>query len=102
MATKKAAAAKKSKPFVVVRTYSAGVHMGTLEERNGKEVTLSNARRLWRWDGANTLHEVATKGVAETSKVSEPCALVELTEAVEVLHCSAEAQANLCRSRWAE
>lgn len=34
---------------VVVRTYSAGVHVGTLSEREGKEVMLVDARRIWRW-----------------------------------------------------
>ena len=36
--------------YVVVRTYSAGVHSGYLESQNGKEVVLSSARRLWYWD----------------------------------------------------
>lgn len=34
---------------VIVRTYSAGVHFGTLESRNGKEVVLKDARRIWDW-----------------------------------------------------
>jgi len=89
------------KPFVVVRTYSAGVHVGELVERNGKEVILANARRLWRWRGANTLNEVANKGVAEDyTPLSEPVASVTLTEAVEVLSTTAEARANLEKSRW--
>ena len=33
--------------FVIVRTYSAGVHYGRLVSRNGKEVVLSGARRIW-------------------------------------------------------
>ena len=35
--------------FVIVRTYSAGVHAGTLASQAGKEVTLTNARRIWLW-----------------------------------------------------
>ena len=34
------------KPYVIVRTYSAGVFAGELVARNGREVELSNARRL--------------------------------------------------------
>ena len=45
------------KPFVLVRTYSAGVHCGTLEQREGREVSLSDVRRIWRWRGANTLND---------------------------------------------
>jgi hypothetical protein len=93
--------ATKKKPFVVVRTYSAGVHFGTLEERNGKEVVLSGARRLWRWFGANTLNEVATKGVdVKQSKVSDAVPLVELTEVIEVVHCSDAGEAALRSATW--
>lgn len=74
---------------VVIRTYSAGVHFGTLEEKNGKEVTLSNARRLWSWNGALSLSEVATKGIdIKNSKISEPVEYIMLTEAVEIIPCT--------------
>ncbi len=91
----------KKQPFVVVRTYSAGVHVGTLVSRSGREVTLADARRLWRWSGANTLHEVALRGVDEKyTRLSEPVAMITLTEAIEIIPATAEATANLARSRW--
>lgn len=94
---------KTKKPFVVVRTFSAGVHCGILEKRNGKEVTLSDARRIWRWQGANSLHEVASRGVdAEYTRISEPLDKIELTEAIEVLHATPTAASNLRQSRWAK
>lgn len=93
---------KKSGPFVVVRTYSAGVHVGTLVSRKGRDAVLSNARRLWRWRGANTLNEVALRGVAEEyTRLSEPVSSITLTEAVEVIVTTKAAAANLSRSRWA-
>lgn len=92
----------KAKPFVVVRTYSAGVHVGTLVSRKGREVTLANARRVWRWRGANTLHELAQKGAAEDwTRISEPTAEIVLTEAVEIITATKAGAANLSRSRWA-
>lgn len=96
-------AAKKGseRKFVVVRTYSAGVHFGYLASRNGKEVVLTEARRLWRWNGANTLNEVATKGVAATSKVSEPVPEIELTEAIEIITCSPAGKKALEAAKWA-
>lgn len=48
MATEKKSASKKitpKRPYVVVRTYSAGVHCGELVSRKGQEVVLANARR---------------------------------------------------------
>jgi hypothetical protein len=92
----------KKGPFVVVRTYSAGVHVGTLVSRKGREVVLADARRVWRWRGANTLNELAEKGAAEEwTRISEPTSKIVLTEAVEIITASKAAAANLSRSRWA-
>lgn len=89
---------------VVVRTYSAGVHFGTLSAANksGRKVTLTDARRIWYWKGANTLHEIATEGVnVKESKVSKPVARIVLTEATEVLAMTDAATANLAGASWA-
>lgn len=62
---------QKKGPEVIIRTYSAGVHIGTIKSKEGQEVVLTNARRLWKWAGAFTLNEVATKGVdRENSRIS--------------------------------
>lgn len=49
----------KKEKQVLVRTYSAGVHFGVLVKREGQEVHLKNARRLWSWSGAFSLSENA-------------------------------------------
>jgi hypothetical protein len=92
----------KMKKYVVVRTYSAGVHVGTLESQNGKEVQLSNARRIWSWKGANTLHEIANHGVGKGSRVSEPVASIMLTEAIEVIQATTLARDNLEAATWSK
>ncbi len=86
--------------YVVVRTYSAGVHVGELASRNGREVVLKNARRIWRWDGANTLNEIANNGVGTGSKVSEPVSEITLTEAIEIIRATDNAAANLRAAKW--
>ena len=93
--------ASKAKAYVVVRTRSAGVHVGVLESRKGLEVVLSKARRLWSWKGANTLSEVSLHGVAAGSKVSEAVSSVTLTEAIEVIPATAKARKNLESASWA-
>jgi hypothetical protein len=80
---------------VIVRTYSAGVHFGTLQSREGKEVILSNARRIWHWVGAFTLSAVAMKGIAQDSKISVAVPEILLTEAIEIIPCSQEASSVL-------
>lgn len=71
---------------VLIRTYSAGVHFGTLESREGQEVHLKNARRLWSWSGALSLSEIAMKGVdIKNSKISVPVDEILLTQAIEII-----------------
>lgn len=95
--------AKKKSALVVVRTYGAGVHIGELVRREGQDVTLRNARRLWRWRGANSLHEVATKGVSQDyTRLSEPVESIDLLTAIEVLSVAPEAVSSLTTSRWAQ
>jgi len=80
---------------VIVRTYSAGVHFGTLSSRDGKKVVLTDARRIWHWEGAFTLSAVAKEGVKKTSKLSVAVPQILLTEAIEIIPCSEVAAKNL-------
>ena len=51
---------------VLVRTYSAGVHIGDLKSADGPEVQLSNALRLWKWeDGGLSLSALANNGIVK-------------------------------------
>ena len=86
--------------FVLVRTYSAGVHFGRIVKRNGKEVTLRDARRIWYWTGANTLNELVEHGAAAGSKISEPTAKILLTEAIEVIEMTPEQHCRLSGTGW--
>lgn len=85
--------------FVLVRTFSAGVHCGTLDECSGTSVVLTDARKIWRWSGAFTLNEMSVSGCAESSRISQPVPRILLTQAIEVIPCSTEAKENLTRSR---
>lgn len=58
-------ASEKKRKYVIVRTYSAGVFAGNLKSRNGKEVVLTNARRLWYWAGAASLSQLAVNGTSK-------------------------------------
>lgn len=97
--------------YVIVRTYSAGVHFGILREFAGTAVMLTasekedepectGAKRLWQWTEANTLHEISLRGVGEGSKISEPIPQICLTEAIEVIPVTEVARTNLERHRW--
>ena len=79
--------------YVIVRTYSAGVFAGYLEKRNGKEVELRNARRIWYWDGAASLSQLAMEGTSNPSNCKFPCEVVKITllEAIEIIPCTLSA-----------
>ena len=99
MATKKKTA-RPARPYVVVRTYSAGVHVGELVSRTGPEVALANARRIWSWRERVTLHEIANRGVGAGSRVSEPVSEITLTGAIEIIQTTPVAAANLRAAVW--
>ena len=81
----------------IVRTYSAGVFLGTVKARDGKEVTLTNARRIWYWDGAATLSQLAMQGTSKPNKCKFPAPVDEilLTEAIELIPATEAAIASI-------
>ena len=93
----KVAVSLKGKPYVIARTYSAGVFAGYLKSRVGKEGTLLNARRLWYWKGAASLSQLSQDGVSAPNDCKFPCEVPEvtLTEIVEVLPCSEKARLSI-------
>lgn len=89
----------------IVRTYSAGVFLGEVAERSGKEVLLKNARRLWYWDGAASLSQLANAGTSKpkTCKFPAPVAEVLLTEAIEIIPATEAAIASIAAVEvWSE
>jgi hypothetical protein len=87
----------KTKDYVIVRTYSAGVFAGEIESRTGQEVVLRNARRLWYWAGAASLSQLAQSGTSKPLQCKFPIAVdrVELLQAIEILSVSPEARKSI-------
>jgi hypothetical protein len=83
--------------YCMVRTYSAGVVAGTLKAREGKEATLTNARRIWNWKGAASLSELATKGTSNPNgcKFPAPVEEVLLTEVIEIIPITEQAAESI-------
>ena len=76
--------------YVVVRTYSAGVHVGVLDKRIGKKIVLTDARRIWSWSGAFTLSAVSQNGIKD-GKMSIPVGRIQIQD-IELIPCSIEAE----------
>ena len=84
---------------VLVRTYSAGVHIGTLVEvnpDNAMECHLKDALRLWKWEGGGlSLSTVAHNGIkgGRLNRTDE----VVLTNAIEYIPTTEAAEATYVR-----
>lgn len=91
--------------YSVVRTYSAGVWVGQIMKRDGKEVELADARRLWFWSGASSLSELAVRGVSrpQLCKFPTPVPSVVLTEAIEIIPATEAAVASIMKvEEWTQ
>lgn len=84
-------------PYVICRTYSAGVFAGYLKRRDSQEVELLNARRLWYWKGAASLSQLAVDGVAYPGECKFPVAVpsVEVMQAIEIIPCTEKAKLSI-------
>jgi len=70
--------------YKIIRTQNAGVFCAKIESVEGTTATLKDSRRLWYWDGASTLSELAIRGVSRPSKCKFPVA-VESQKVFEVI-----------------
>lgn len=83
--------------YCMVRTYSAGVFAGYIESRDGKEAVLRDARRIWFWEGAASLSQLATDGTSKPENCKFPVAVdkVILTEVIEIIPITKKAAESI-------
>lgn len=63
----------------IIRANGAGVFFGKVKKVEESTVTLTNARRLWYWDGAASLSQLAQEGTAKPNNCKFPVAVDEVT-----------------------
>ena len=75
---------------VIVRGDKSGVFFGTLSERNGREVKLTNCRRLWYWAGAASISQLAAEGTMCPNQCKFTMYVDEIVilDAIEIILCS--------------
>lgn len=75
---------------VIVRGDRSGVFFGTLAEKDGREVKLEKCRRLWYWDGAASISQLATNGTTnpEGCKFTVTVDSIVILDAIEIILCS--------------
>ena len=80
----------------LIRTYSAGVHIGDVVFIDGMEVKLENSLRLWKWEGGGlSLSAIANNGIVKgrLNKTGE----VYLTNVIEFIPTTKEAEKTFAK-----
>ena len=91
--------------YCVVRGDRSGVFAGNVESRNGQEVIIKNVRRLWYWDGACSISQLAKDGTANPSRCKFTVTVdeIELLDAIEIIECTSKAEQSIKEvSEWKE
>jgi hypothetical protein len=93
---------KEGMKYCIIRTYSAGVFAGYVDEKSKskdeKRADIYEARNIWYWHGASFLSQLAVDGVNDPNKKSKfPCAVnkIRLTEIITYFECTEKARKSI-------
>lgn len=82
---------------VIIRGDRSGVFFGTLAEKEGTEVKLTDCRRIWYWDGAASISQIAKDGVSKPNNCNFTVTVesIIITDVIEIIPCTVEAIKNI-------
>ena len=78
---------------VIIRGNKSGVEFGELVAQEGQEVTLKNARRIWYWEGAASLSQLAKDGTSKPDgcKFTVFVDSITIFDVIEIIPCTDKA-----------
>ena len=82
---------------VIVRGDRSGVFFGTLVGKDGSEVELKDCRRLWYWDGAATISQLAVDGTQRPNECKFTVSVnnIIILDAIEIIPCTEDAISSI-------
>ena len=85
--------------YYIVRTNRAGVFFGKIKEQNKDEVTMTDVRKLWHWDGACAVEQLAIDGTKKPHNCNFTVIVPEMTvaEPIQIIPCTDKAVESLSR-----
>lgn len=91
----------KNDQYYIIRCDRAGVFFAKIAERRGSEADLVDCRRLWYWDGAASLSQLAVDGVSKPGNCKFTVTVPSMTVlgVIEVIPCSEKAAECIRRVR---
>ena len=83
--------------YYIIRADRAGVFAGNIKERNGSEVTMTNVRRIWYWDGAASLSQLAVDGTSNSKECKFTVTVPEMTVlgVIDIIPCTEKAETSI-------
>lgn len=83
--------------WYIIRSDKAGVFFGHIAERDGSEVTMTDVRRIWYWDGAASLSQLAVDGVSKPHNCKFTVTVSEMVilGVIEIIPCTEKAIASI-------
>ena len=81
------------KKYFIVRADRAGVFFGQIKERSHEEVTMTNVRKLFYWDGACAVEELAMNGTKKPCNCKFTIEVPEMviSDPIQVIPCTDKA-----------
>ena len=86
---------KESEQYYIVRSDRAGVFFGQIKKRNPNSIVMTNVRKIFYWDGAAAVEQIAIDGVNGNSKLTVVVAEMEIERAIQIIPCSEKSVKNL-------
>lgn len=80
--------------YYIVRAKDAGVFFGKIKERAGMEsVTMTEVRKLWYWDGACAVEQLAIAGTSmpDTCKFTITVPEMMIAAPIQIIPCTEKA-----------
>lgn len=83
--------------YCIIRGRGFGVFAGTVEAVEDNRVLLKDARRLWYWDGAASISQLATDGTKapQSCKFTVTVESVLLMDVIEIIPATEKAKASI-------
>ena len=83
--------------FYIVRADRAGVFFGKIKERSHDEITMTNVRKIFYWDGACAVEELALNGTTKPGncKITVEIPEMVIADPIQVIPCTEKATKSL-------
>lgn len=83
--------------YYIVRADKAGVFFGKIKKRSHEEVTMTDVRKIWYWEGACAVEQLAVDGTKEPEKCKFTVVVPEMiiADPIQIIPCTDKAVESL-------